>query len=461
MSTAAQQSKVGLGLGTIAFCAAHIPLALLMRSFGSLATLHGFATLAVGLWFAASGPRNRMRVAYVGGYIAGAEVLWRMTGAVLFWEYGKYATAIIFIVAMFRSGRMKFQPLPFFYFVLLLPSAALTFMYSDPSSVRDKISFNLSGPLALMISVCFFSQLKASTEQLERLFLMIISPIVGIAAISFYGIRMNSEITFGAGSNVLSSGGFGPNQVSAALGLGALLALLFILLGKSNGRTKAMMFGLMLALAGQSALTLSRGGLYNALGAATLASLFIIKDRRMRVRFLLVSVIVFVVGYYVLLPRLDSLTGGALSTRFQSTAMTGRDRIAMTEFQLWAENPILGVGPGQVKTYAGDVSHTEFTRILAEHGTVGLVGLFLLLYGGWKNLRHARIDKNKAVMAAMMGWSILFMMNAGMRLVAPAFAFGLAFLCISTGMIANRHLIHNARLKRPLITATSDRVKTV
>src|SRR5438034_4373883 len=81
---------LNIGLGTIAFLAAHIPLGLLLHSSSLVAALHAVATLGAGMYLALF-DRRLERVACVGGYIIGGEVLWHMTQAPIFWEFGKYA----------------------------------------------------------------------------------------------------------------------------------------------------------------------------------------------------------------------------------------------------------------------------------------------------------------------------------------------------------------------------------
>jgi hypothetical protein len=53
-------------------------------------------------------------------------------------------------------------------------------------------------------------------------------PAVSIAALALFGILTNPDITFNTESNFATSGGFGPNQVSSMLGLGALSLLFFL-----------------------------------------------------------------------------------------------------------------------------------------------------------------------------------------------------------------------------------------
>lgn len=415
----------------IVFCVGHIPLALLINQIHLLATVHALATLAVGLVWALKGSRYLTRVVYTCAYISGSEVLWRIAGASIFWEFGKYAVAVIFLLAMFRSDRLKGALGPLFYFLCLLPSCVLTIQAVGWDKARDAFSFNLSGPFALFVCAWFFSNLRLSTEQVQNLLLFFAAPILGIAGIAQYAIHMTENIRFtSSSSNLATSGGFGPNQVSAILGLGALIFFLFITAGKTEWGPRIFAFAAMLFLAAQSALTFSRGGLYNVVGSVAVASIYFIRNPRTRARFLPLILIVVAATFFVILPQLDSFTSGTLSARFQNTDTTNRADIAMVQLQVWLDNPILGVGPGQTRYYAGQIAHTEFTRLLAEHGIFGVLALLSLLFMAVRNLKNARTLTNKALAAAMLSWNFLFMMNAGMRLVAPSFAFGLSFLLI-------------------------------
>ena len=430
------------------FFAAHIPLALLMDRYSTIGSLHAIATLMVGLWCAAIGRRPMERVAYIGAYITGAEVLWRMSEAAVFWEMGKYATIAIFLAAILRSRNWKAPALPLLYFLLLLPSVLLTLMKEAPADARLMISGSISGPLALMTSAWFFSRVKLSTAQLRKMFLLLIGPVIGVAAIATFSAMTTSNITFGNESNLAASGGFGPNQVSAALGLGALLALLYVLTDKGGWVFKALMLGVTLWLATQSALTFSRGGLYTAAGGAALAIVYLARDERARVKIFLIAVLLFVVASCVILPVLEAFTGGALSERFQNTSTTGRDVIAMDDLRIWSENPIFGIGPGESKAehalyFRVTAAHTEYTRLLAEHGLFGLAAALLLFVMGAQRFGHIRRIPNiraKAMIAPMVIWALLYMIDKAMRLVAPSFTFGLCFVTIHQRRILIRSI---------------------
>jgi O-antigen ligase len=432
---ASQELDSGSAWKMIAFLAAHIPLGLLIPASGTISLAHALLTLSVGLWWAMAGDRLE-RVAYVGAYIAGAEVLWRISGSTVVYEFGKYATVLLFVLALMRSGRFHVPLLALLYFVLLLPSTALTIMDLVPSEAREVISFNLSGPLALLASAWFFSNLKLSTEQLQRLFLVLIGPVIGIATFTVRGILARSSIDFSNNSNLAVSG-FGPNQVSAMLGLGALLILFCLFDERTSRWIKIVLLGAMMVCLIQSALTFSRGGLYNFASGAIVALFFLLRGSSSRLKMMLaVGLFLFVAGF-VVLPRLNVFTGGALGNRFESTDTTGRDLIVKADLETWLEHPLLGVGPGQAEAYRASTfevisAHTEFSRLLAEHGIFGLAALICLLLMAGRQFFSAGTDKNRAVVGAMLVWSFMFMLGTAMRVVAPSFLFGLTFATFPT-----------------------------
>lgn len=421
----------------LVFLLAHIPLALTMRQFAAAATLHALATLGIGILWAIS-TRRLERTAFVIAYITGAEILWRMTGAQVFWEFGKYATVLIAVLAMARARRLGGPLLPLAYFALLLPSTLLTLSQMTAADAREQISFNLSGPLALFTCAWFFSHLRLARADLLRLLLVLVGPAIGIATVALYGTLTAEAIQFTDESNFLTSGGFGPNQVSAMLGLGALFCFLYVLNDRSRGGLRLTLLVAMLVLATQSALTFSRGGLYTAGGAAAVAVLYLLRDNRARLRMVLVVALIALAANYLIIPALDEFTGGALSQRFQDTSLTGRDRLLEADLQIWQEHPIFGAGPGgggsiRARAALGQLgfdrvaAHTELSRLLAEHGTLGLLALLLLAGASVRNLRRQRNSAGKALVAALIVWALLFMLGSAMRLVAPAALFGLSF----------------------------------
>jgi O-antigen ligase len=439
------------GTLVFAFFAAHVPLALLIREYPMIGFVHALVTLAFALWWTAFRTRPEL-VGYAGAYITGAEVLWRMTGTPIFWEFGKYAAVAIFLVSIVVRRRLKAPVLPLLYFALLLPSIVLVAGSMSFETARQQLSFNLSGPLALMVSAWFFSGIELSRHKILKLFSALIGPVVGVASLALFSTLTAQELHFTTRSNFITSAGFGPNQVSAILGLGALMAYLYVLDRRVSFSIRVLTLVIIIVFAAQSALTFSRGGLYIAIGSALAGSLFLVRSSRTRIKLVVVAAILSTIGYYVVLPRLDAFSQGKLAARFQNTTPTGRDWLAAAELKAWQENPIFGLGPGGAESYRHDrltrsgvyqvASHTEYTRLLAEHGILGLNALLLLLMAGVRSLGRANTIENKARIASWLVWSLLFMAGNGMRLVAPSFMFG---LCFVTLLAREERKFNNAR----------------
>jgi O-antigen ligase len=222
------------------------------------------------------------------------------------------------------------------------------------------------------------------------------------------------------------------------LGLGALICFWRLLWAGSGCGARLVSAGLMLGLATQSALTFSRGGLYAAGTSVVLAALYLARDTRSRLRLVLIAGLVGLAAHYVIVPGLDSFTGGALTQRFTDTSATGRFEIVSADLQVWQQSPLLGSGPGgaraaeETEQFFGHAAaaHTEFARLLAEHGALGVGALVVLAFMSLRNLRCAPTVRARALVVSLLGWSLLFMGTSAMRVVAPALLFGASFMAI-------------------------------
>ena len=71
--------------------------------------------------------------------------------------------------------------------------------------------------------------------------------------------------------------------------------------------------------------------------------------------------------------------------------------------------------------------HTEYSRLLAEHGMFGLVSLLMLAVISWPRfVRRRGRSSNTIYSAAFTAWALAFMLYEAMRLAAVSFLFGLA-----------------------------------
>lgn len=415
-----------------AFVAAHVVLALLVRAVPGVATVHAVLVLAVGLMIAIS-TRRLQNVAAVVAYIAGAEVFWRMTKAGVFWEFGKYSMIAVMLVAIARLKVRRNAALALTYIGLLLPSIALTFTALDVVMAREEVSFNLAGPLAIACAVIFFSSVQLTVNELRATFVAAIGPIIAVSTMVFVKTGDLASVVFGNGSNSSTSGGFGPNQVSAVLGLGLMLLMLLSLDRRLKLWVRLALLGPAAVLAFQTILTFARGGILFAL-AGIFAAMFVLvrANRNARIGVVLIALFSYAIGTYVIEPRLEQDTNGQLSVRYANTQSSGRDQIIDAELGFFRDNIALGVGPGvgmQLRMESGEIgpSHTEYSRMLAEHGLLGLVSLVCLLIIYARAVLGARSVGSRAVAAALVTWTALFLAVYATRIAAPAFAIGLAF----------------------------------
>ncbi|MCP3958343.1 MAG: O-antigen ligase family protein [bacterium] len=413
----------------------HVLLALLMVFSQAFATLHALGALASGIYLAVSS-RNPERATYVAGYVATAGVLWRMNRASVFWEYGKYGFALILILIWLRRrSSSKTATLAILYFMLLLPSSAYTISYFGLTELnREALSSNLSGPFALTVGILYFSSCNSRRIRLEILLRSLLWPIVSIATMAAYSTLTATNLRFTADSNVVTSGGFGPNQVSSVLGLGFILCLLLGLHCR-GARLRWAYFAIGGLLLLQTILTFSRGGVFNIVVAVTILAFHNLRNTRFFRIFAAVTILAFLLGSFFLLPRINQWTGGALEERYSSFDTTGRGSIAESDLKIWKENPVLGVGPGLASRYrfawyGNKISaHTEYTRALAEHGLFGAAALLCMMLIVWRSYRAAPGIMASSWVGTFSGWALAAMAHAGMRIAAIAFVFAIATIC--------------------------------
>ena len=419
----------------LAFLGLHALLAIAMKELPILATAHAVVAFLVALYWAASS-RSAARVVIGICYLAGAEVLWRMTSAAVFWEFGKYAICAVLLLWLLRNRPRKFNWLALLYIGLLMPSVILTLQAGFGfNRLRQVLSFNLSGPLSLVLCAFCLLEIRLSHVQTSRALLALIGPVAGVAALCLFGTAtLPAGYEFGTESNFITSGGFGPNQVSATLGLGMLIAFLWMQRQKPMSARWWLAIALLLFFAGESTFTFSRTGVWLGILTICVASFFLVRQSATRLAAVIAAFLVFGCCYLFVFESLDSFTGGSLSERYTESNLGNRVPIARGDLQLAIRNPLLGVGPGMAE-YArraidgiSEPCHTEFTRLLAEHGLAGLLALGALLAMAGSSLKRASSSWQQAWTGSLIAYSLLFMVVSGMRLAAPAVTIGLALL---------------------------------
>jgi len=377
-------------------------------------------------------------------YISGAEVFYRMTGGMAFYETGKYSVIIFLVLGMFYKGASSKTVSFWIYLLILVPGilvASITLSYDEP--FRQAIAFNLSGPVALGVSAIYCYYKKVSVGQFNFIILMLLLPLIAnMAFLYFFTPSIGEVLMSGTNSNYAASGGYGPNQVATVMGLGAFLLCtrLFVIKNKFINIIDLVLLGL---VAYRALITFSRGGVFTAI-ACIIAFLVLYyykqpnkEQSKIILKLFLLLFAVFVTWSYSALK-----TEGLLTYRYtnknaagqlEDDITTGRAELIETELQGFVHYPIIGIGVGKGKelryetTGHETASHNEFSRLLSEHGLLGIVALLILIFV--PILFWAKFKNNYYFLAFVAFW-FLTINHSAMRIALPAFVYGLALLYI-------------------------------
>ena len=424
-------------LRVIVFLLAHLPLAYVMESAWPIATAHALLTALVGVVWALLGRTHR--AIYVLGYIVGCEVLWRMSEARVFWEYGKYAIVLVAVVALAAEwrrvgGRLR-AIAPLLVLVVIVPAVALSVLDQSPSVAFDQISFNLSAYLALGIVGLYLWARPMDRRTTSGLLLALMAPVGGVLFLAMYSTVSQFGVdTFVGASSWVRSGDFGANQVANVLSLGALAGIILLII-LPRARAARVLIGLMtIGMIVQGILTFSRGGTYSLILAGLAFGLHLLRTPGARGRFILLMAAFVALVFGAIYPWLNDLSTGAVTARFQDLDTTGRLQLAEADLLAFRDSPLLGVGLGGSTAYheamLGDPvgTHTEFTRLLAEHGVFGAMIIALIFWMLLKSYIANRPGLARALSAAMAIWSLSIMAHSATRIVAIPFTLALVLV---------------------------------
>jgi hypothetical protein len=413
------------------YIAANVAIGLGLGLVPQFRPIHFATVVLVSVW-AAFGAKRIEHTIWVTSYVAGCDVLWRVTRTTAPWEYSKYFLIGTMSVALLRHVRRVRRPgQPVIFIALLLPSVSVSLLTLPLAEARTQLAGNLAGPVALAITVLLFRQVVASRDELRAILLVAMGPPLSVWAVTAWGTLTADEIAFGVGSNFQTSGGFGPNQVSTALGFGVMMALLLFLSTRVH-RQRLLLAGVGLALLWQAFVTFSRGGVYAAGISTACMAVAALTTRQQRVRGVAALVVIVLLGG-VAYSSVNSFSGGSLSARYADTEGSNREAFAARDLELFMEYPLFGTGPGVSRLKRDDNkevanSHTEVTRLLAEHGIFGLLAAVFLVAMAVTGYRQSVSGFNRLLSAAMLSFAVATSFHSSTRLALVSFAFGLGNL---------------------------------
>ncbi len=390
--------------------------------------------------------KNRNNEALVlAGYIVASEVFFRMTNGVPNNEYGKYSAILFLIMGMYFSGFSKKAYVYGLFILFLIPGVFIgVYALNFEVNIRKAIAFNLSGPICLAISAIYTYQRRISRKEIEGLITLMIFPIISMVTYMYLYTPSNRNVFTGTESNFATSGGFGPNQVSTILGLGMFLVFIRLILFTKEVKYQFINIFVLAFITYRGILTFSRGGVYTGVIMIflCLGSIYLITNAKGKVRINLILIFSTFLG--MLIFAFSSYqTGGMINKRYAGedalgrekvSKFSGREKLVESEFKMFMDNPITGVGVGVNKQFREELtgieaaSHNEVSRMLAEHGILGVINLLILLltplflyFGNRSNI---------FLFSFYLFW-LLTINHAAMRIAAPAFLYALSLLKVS------------------------------
>ena len=383
-------------------------------------------------------------------YIVGSEVIYRMGGATISWELGKYLCIILLGSGIIFRGRSLNQIAPFLLYAALLFPGILLADHPSIGRLREMIVFNLLGPITLAVAGGYFYM--QAIEKTRFWQLMRIAALPSITLLTAMSLRVSlSEIDYTTlESNHAAAGGFGANQVSTVIGWFIAIFLLALIHKQRITPWLLLDLGLVGFLTLRGLLTYSRGGMLAVVVAfafALTAQFLIngISQQMLRIiRYSMIGLVTIggVIFYansmtnnMLLYRYMGKDTSEVLTGREQdSSLLTGREDLMANELEIFLEYPLLGVGVGMMGETqrrfesVAKAAHTEFTRLLSEHGSLGLLAILLTFI--CLPLLHLplsiRYDTLICFIVVLL-ISLQTMFHAAMRLALPGVLLGLAF----------------------------------
>ncbi len=404
--------------------------------------VYGYGVLIGGAYFVINSRNRNNEVLYAAAYIVGSEVVLRMTNGNPIYEFSKYGVIVFMLIGIYFSGVSKNAVPIWLYILFLLPGLIIGYYTLDGlDSVKNAISFNISGPLCLGLCALYCYTRRITFKQLNELLLLVGLPIISCSIYLYLYTPELKDILLGTGSNFATSGGFGPNQVATILGLGMFVFFSRLIFFSPNVFLFVINAVVAVELSYRGLITFSRGGIVTSLLMLIVLVLVtyvkISSNARIKMNYILVALVIGMAGTWVFS---SSQTNGLINKRYanqdingrvKEDRFTGREELAKDEIAAFLAQPIFGLGVGKIaeerQKKTGDlvVTHNEITRTIGEHGAFGILALLILftmpLFIFFRN------SYNIYILSFLVFW-LLTINHAAMRLAAPAFIYALALL---------------------------------
>lgn len=422
----------------------HAVIALAVFAIPFLSKIYALLILIVGFYIVYRTKNRNNEVLLVAAYLVGVEVFLRMTGGNFNNEFVKVNVIFFMLVGMVYSNFSTNAFIYCFFLMLLIPGVLITATIFNPTiDIKKSLVFNLSGPICLAISSIYMFKRKILFSELQNVLIAMALPIVSTTVYLFLFNPSVRDVVTGTQSNFETSGGFGPNQVSTALGLGMFIFFTQLVLFSKSKMAIVINSFLLLFITYRGIVTFSRGGVITAVVmiVCLLFLLYRFSNAKGKGKFVLVFILTgfMAIGVWT---YSSFQTKGLIEKRYanqdargkeKKDRLGGREQIMNEEVELFFKNPILGVGAGMGKqirkeTFGEEVaSHNEITRMLSEHGLLGIFGLLILVITPFVIYINNR--QHLYFLSFFVFW-LLTINHAAMRTAAPAFVYAMSLLFV-------------------------------
>jgi len=383
-------------------------------------------------------------ITYLLSYSLAFEFINRLakTSPFIPYELGKYMLLVLAPLFLILAPK-KVYSLGILMLLLILPA-----VFYDLSGERRfvDIVYNFFAPLGLALGVMLWGGYRTDLAKVHATLKLIWFSNISGLVFTFLKTPNFGEINFSIEANFSTAAGGSTNQVASMLGIGMFISFYAWLnrLNYSGNRSLDAIIGA--AFAFQGFLTFSRGGMVTGLLALVLIyALSNLQQKNSQKKIKAPHFGYFLIGILTLwfsFMQVDKLSGGKLTLRYQGetegtfrgtqektlTKITsGRSNLLEDDFELWLQHPIGGVGAGasmymRAKFGISIPPHIEMSRLVAEHGLLGMFYFLLVLRIGWL-VWKAKVDINlRNILFVLYCIAILTSFHSAMRTyVTPLF----------------------------------------
>lgn len=366
------------------------------------------------------------------------EVWSRMTSAPgIVDEIGKYYLLFTIPLIIYYQSKVEKYDSLYKVGVLLIACIAPSLLVNVLDFDREQWVFNVLSIIEAGVLLILLSRERWNIERFAKTIQVGLMPIIPLLTYLTIKSPTTGGIDFTVGANFAAAGGWGTNQVATVLGLAIVFATILLIIKRPLFTIKWISYVLIAYLFFRSFLTFSRGGVVSAVCSISIAFFYaMLSNRQAFVKYTFVLITIGVVGSLIfvevndvlgnkLLQRYLGETPGTLSGSTEKTwskVTSGRSVMIEADLEIFSEYPVFGVGPGGAKPlrfeYGGPknaAAHTEYSRLLSEHGLGGLIASLLLFSFPIYWMSRQRYKLWKGISGALFCMALLSAAHSAMR----------------------------------------------